>query len=307
MLKTFAGDSAYTMRLIDSFNRFNVESLPLVIVAPKNDLHIFAECASPTVKLIPDEDIPVRYLTGADIPAASADPRPGRSPVGFLNQGISKLGFFKLGVFENYVCLDSDTDFIRPFGRSDFMSPSNVPLFFAQDYSDLAADPFYSHRYWQDREKCLSQVREVLEVDDAPRVTVHNSLVMSSLILENFETDFLASKSWDFADLMKICNLEFFWYGVWMQKQRVLPILQCNDRVRMINHQGEHLALFSLGIRKKDLARGYVGVIVNSNWSRQYGLVDFDTPPIDEYFSRGDWGKWVSENPEINRPWSQKF
>lgn len=296
MLKTFAGDAAYTERLVRSFTQFNKDDLPLFIVAPANDLEGFMHLEGSSVTCVSDESIPIRYLTAADVSPELADPRPGRSPVGYLNQGLSKLGFFKLGHLDNYVCLDSDTEFIRPFGRADFMSPSNVPWYFAQNYSDLAADPFYAPRYWNDREDCLTKVRETLGVDDYPRVTVHNSLVMSSHVLQDFEEGFLAQRSLDFADLMKICSLEFFWYGVWMQRQKVLPLLQRGDLIRMVNHQGEHLALHSLGIRKRNLAQAYVGVIVNSNWSRQYGLVDFDNPPIDDYFATGDWAKWIEES-----------
>lgn len=303
MLKTFGGDLDYTERLVSTFNEFNEEQLRLFIVAPDSDLQYFVHLESRTVKCISDESIPVRYLTVADVSTELIDPRPGRSPVGYLNQGLSKLGFFKLGLLDNYVCLDSDTEFIRPFGRRDFMSPSGVPWYFAQSYSDLAADPFYSPRYWKDREDCLTKVRETLGVQDYPRVTVHNSLVMSAAVLRDFEEGFLAAQSMDFADLMKICSLEFFWYGVWMQRQNVLPLLQRGDIIRMVNHQGEHLALRSLGIMKGNLAETYVGVIVNSNWSRQYGLVDFDNPPIEDYFSTGDWARWIKENSNASIFW----
>ena len=305
MLKTFAGDLEYVSRLVETFNRFNPEELPLVIVAPQADLHLFKEYESSLVSCVSDESIPVRYLTSQDVPPNLADPRPGRSPVGYLNQGISKLGFSRLKLFDHYVCLDSDTEFIRPIRRSDFMSTSQVPWFFAQDYSDLAADPFYSERYWWEREACLTKVRNALDLHDSPRLTVHNSLVMSAKVLENFEEEFLSANSLDFADLMVICPLEFFWYGVWMQKQTAIPLLQRGDIIRMINHQGEHLALFSLGIRKQSLANGYVGVIVNSNWSRQYGVVDFDYPLVADYFSTGDWSKWVESQDPDNLIWAQ--
>jgi hypothetical protein len=296
MLKTFAGDAVYVERLVESFNQFNVEGLSLWIVAPDSDLPGFRYFASEFIQLVSDEDIPVRYLNEDSADLSLVDPRPGRAPFGFLNQGISKLAFFKLGLLDNYVCLDSDTEFIRPFGRSDFMAHDTTPWFFAQDYSDLAADPFYRPRYWLEREKPLDRVRERLGVEKVPRVTVHNSLVMSSAVLEDFENIFLLREGLDFSDLMQMCTLEFFWYGTWMQRQQLVPLLQRGDLIRMVNHQGEHLSLYASGVRKRDLAEGYLGVIVNSNWSRQYGVVDFDRPPVAEYFRQGDWAEWMAVN-----------
>jgi hypothetical protein len=292
MLKSFRGDMDYARRNVESFNEFNRESLPLFLVVPKRDSELFSDLQGAHVTILADEDIPVDYLSPETLDPDLADPRPGRDPVGYLNQGIAKLGFHRLGLVNNYVVLDSDTEFIRDFGTKDFLTPDGIPFFFGQEYSDLAADPFYRSRYWVPREEVYNLVREILGVTDPRRITVHNSQVFSTQVLSEFESDFLSKNNLDYRAIMQMGNLEFFWYGAWMQLNQSQSIIQRGDVIRMVNHQGEHLALHSLGIKKKDLASSYLGVTVNSNWSRQYGLVGFDNPPVDRYLREGDWAKW---------------
>jgi hypothetical protein len=294
MLKTFIGDASYVERLVKSFNEYNTQDLRLYIVAPSTDFKFFNEFLSKNIFFVSDEDIPVRYINQENFRKELTDPRENRSAFGYLNQGISKLGFWRTGLLRNYLTLDSDTEFIRPFAFNDFSDSNGNLYFFGQQYLDLACDPFYRPRYWDSREEILSKVRDLIGLDSQNRITVHNSQIMSSLVLADFEQNFLKLKNLDYVDIMQIASLEFFWYGVWMQKQEIFPMVLREDVIKMVNHQGEHLALHQLGIRKKDLATSYIGVIVNSNWSRQYGLVDFDNPPIEDYKLKGDWAKWLA-------------
>ena len=302
MLKTFRGDAQYVERLVASFHRYNRDSLSLYIVSPKADLKFFSKHSSATVTNYSDEDIPVSYATQAllETTTESEISSPIAHPnVGYINQQIAKLAFFKMGLVENYVAIDSDTEFIRPFGRSDFLTEQGEPFLFAQEYPDLVADPFYQPRYWIPRQGFLTAVRKLIGCTDPRQLTAHNSQVMSSAILRDFEESFMKPRHLNYVDLLKICAMEFVWYGVWAQHQAKVQLVQRGDAIRMVNHQGEHLALHSLGITKASLSKGYIGVTVNSNWSRQYGLVDFDSPPVDDYLTQGDWATWLREhNPQ---------
>jgi len=298
MLKTFRDDVAYVERLVASFHRYNRDSLPLYIVSPEADSEFFSRFATTTVVNYSDEDIPVSYASQDSLVALATkevSSTVDQRYLGYINQQISKLAFFKMGLVENYVAIDSDTEFIRPFGVSDFLGEGGVPFLFAQEYPDLVADPFYNPRYWKPRQRFLTDVRALIGCTDPRQLTAHNSQVMSTAILEDFEQTFMAQQKLDYVDLLNICEMEFVWYGVWAQTQKKVPFIQREDAIRMVNHQGEHLALHSLGITKAQLAKGYIGVTVNSNWSRQYGLVDFDLPPVHDYLTRGDWAKWLRE------------
>lgn len=108
MLKSYAGDIEYARRLVASFNMFNRDSLTLFLVVPEADRTLFVDLTSTTVVLLADEQLPVPYL-----------PAEGNlnKHLGFVNAGITKLGFWELKVCRNYFAVDSDMVFIRPFGH----------------------------------------------------------------------------------------------------------------------------------------------------------------------------------------------
>jgi len=135
-------------------------------------------------------------------------------------------------------------------------------------------------------------VSEQIGFDNFPGRAAFCSQILNSRILRSFKEDFLRPKGIDYAHLMKTANYEFFWYTIWALKQQKISLRVREELVKIVHHQGEHLRLADQGTRKHDLSRGYLGVIVNSNWSRQYGLVDFDQPPRDLYLTQGTWGQW---------------
>ena len=283
MLKTYLGDFSYCSRLIKSFHRYNAESLKLFLVVPNEDISDFSQFRTDDVHIIPDEEIPVSYIAAAEL-------SPGL--VGIANAGISKLGFWELGLLENYFAIDSDMVFIRPFGSEDFLSADGVPFLVVSQGLDQITDPFYFSRYWAGREASMALVSEQIGFDNFPGRAAFCSQILNSRILRSFKEDFLRPKGIDYAHLMKTANYEFFWYTIWALKQQKISLRVREELVKIVHHQGEHLRLADQGTRKHDLSRGYLGVIVNSNWSRQYGLVDFDQPPRDLYLTQGTWGQW---------------
>lgn len=283
MLKTYSGDINYVARLIPSFHLHNSDGLTLYLVAPRSEAALFTRFQSSTVVLVPDEEIPTSY---AKLGEVSEEVR------GILNAGVAKLAFFKLDLAKNYFAIDSDMVFIRDFYSSDFLDPSGVPYFIQTQGLAQKIDPFYYERYWKHRSDALKAVAGVLQTSNPIEVCPHNSQIMSSTILSSLETEFLRVKGLDFKNLMHTALYEFFWYSTWALKQTRVATVPRDELVFMVHHQGEHLSLYNRGIRTRDLARGYLGVIVNSNWSRQYGIVDFDFPSVESYSSTGTWAEW---------------
>ena len=283
MLKTYSGDFNYVTRLISSFHRHNTDDLTLYLVTPSSEAALFKQFQSSTVVLVQDEEIPTSYAKLGEV---------NEEVRGILNAGVAKLAFFKLGLTHNYFAIDSDMVFIRNFSSSDFLDSSGVPYFIHTQGLAQKIDPFYFGRYWKHRSDALEAVAEVLETSNPIGVCPHNSQIMSSAILSSLEAEILHVKGLDFKNLMHTALYEFFWYSAWASKQARVATVPRDELVFMVHHQGEHLSLYNRGIRTKDLARGYLGVIVNSNWSRQYGIIDFDSPAVESYNAIGTWAEW---------------
>src|SRR5665811_477655 len=103
--KSYRGDVVRARRLALSVQKFNEEDIPFYISVPEADLPLFKEhLAGLKVTFICDEEI------------ISANPKHSLESIrlmpGNLSQQVVKSEFWRLGLSENYVCLDSDNEFI---------------------------------------------------------------------------------------------------------------------------------------------------------------------------------------------------
>jgi len=295
-LKTYCDDILYVERLLDSFRKFNVEGHGLVLSVPQSDRDLFVRFEGDKVVIVTDEELTNEFLTTREVENLGIHP-------GAANAGVVKLAFGLSGMADFYLSLDSDMEFIRPIALSDFFDESGRPVLVARSYPELKCDPFYRERYWSERVGQYQQVLSTLRVSDPTHRTCHNTQVMSSDVVKGLHRH-LQTLDLTLGGAMSLSPMEYFWYGAWALSSlgagRLAHGTLVSDLALMVHHQGDHLAYLSKGVRKVDLAESFLGVIVNSNWSRQYGLVDFDVPPIDQYLSRGKWSEWNGRRTSIS-------
>jgi hypothetical protein len=59
--------------------------------------------------------------------------------------------------------------------------------------------------------------------------------------------------------------------------------------VKMFHHEGQHLEYAMRGITTDDIARGYLGVVVNSNFAKSWGDARADEDPAVTIARYVDW------------------
>lgn len=258
LLKSYADDVEYARRLVASLHRHNPEGLHLYCVVPAADIPLFADLASDTVTVM-DEEPFARHLVSS--------PVAGLAP-GYINQEIIKLAFHELGLAENYFCIDSDAEIVRDLAASDFLAVDGYPYTVLVEDNDLKADPVYYAQYWTQREPQLRLIAECVGLDDPVLRTCHGHQVFSSEVLRSFVADFLSPRGWDYRDALATAPYEFTWYNLWLQKSRAIPIHAREPLVKVFHHEGQFQEAVLRGITMVDLARSYLGVVVNANWAR---------------------------------------
>ena len=282
LLKSYRGDLAYAQRLVESFQRYNSDGLSLHCVVPSLDLPIFEPLCGRNMFLHAEEEVGGPHLTNEPI---------GGVRVGYANQEIVKICFWETGLAANYFCVDSDAVFLRPFFASDFMRDHISPYTVLVEDKDLLTEPTYFTQHWQGREEAIRRIMALVELDDPIMRTSHGHQVFSSKVLESFRNDFLRPRGWTYADAIKTSPYEFSWYAMWLQKSQAIPIIQREPLVKVYHDEEQHLAAIVGGIGPKDLARAYVAVVVNSNYSRSQGLVSAHRSKpqaLAPYISYGD-------------------
>lgn len=281
LLKSYAGDFTYAQRMVESFNRFNVDQVTLFVVVPEADLELFAALQSRNVTLLPEERLG-EHLVADAVHGMRA---------GYINQEIVKLAFWELGLADNYLCVDSDAQFLRSFGIDDFMFDATTPYSVLVEDHELEVEPAYFAQYWQTREREIRHIADLVGWDSPVIRTCHGHTVLSARVLRSLVEDFLAPRGWDYRDALAESPYEFSWYNIWLQHAEPIPVHQREPWFKVFHHEGQHLEYLMRGITTSDIARGYVGIVVNSNYSRDLGVVSADASKpesLARYLSYGE-------------------
>ena len=262
LLKSYAADHAYAQRMVESFHANNRDRLHLHCVVPTADIELFRSLAAETIT-VHDESAFEQYFVD--------EPVDGLRP-GYINQEIVKLAFSETGLLANYFCVDSEAVFVRPFGADDLMRDEHTPYTVLVEDNELKVEPEYYRAHWVGRERAIRRIMDEVGLDDPVMRTCHGHQVMSSTVLTSFMRDFLQPRGWTYADALRISPYEFSWYNMWLQKSGAIPIHPREPFVKVFHNEAQELEYIMRGIGPADIARGYLAVVVNSNYAREIGL-----------------------------------
>lgn len=268
LIKSHAGDAAYARRLLDSIRDHNADGIPVFAVVPQSDVAEFEDIAAGVAEVLP-ETLLERHLV--------TEPTAGFS-AGYINQEIVKLTFWKLGVSDNYFCVDSDAEFIRDFTPADFMADATTPFTLLTEDRDLLADPDYFHRIWRGRERALTVIAEEVGYTGPWPVTVHGHAIFSGRVLQSFEEEFLSPRGWEYVDALRLAPYEPSWYNAWLLHRKPIPIVRREPLVKTFHTPVHHLDYALRGLSDRNVARGFLAVVVNSNFTRSEGVLSLNDP-----------------------------
>jgi len=128
--KSYKNDVLRARTLAESIQRFNTDQIPFYISVPAADMSLFEkQLKGFHCTLIKDEDI---LLTNPRHPIDLMHEMPG----GLLQQ-VVKSEFWRLEICRNYLMIDSDSYFIRPFSIEDFMFDEDTPYTVMHEGRDL--------------------------------------------------------------------------------------------------------------------------------------------------------------------------
>ncbi|MCM1264175.1 MAG: DUF6492 family protein [Butyrivibrio sp.] len=269
-LKTYSVDYDRTVRLIDTYRKYNAELILLYIACPKTDIYLFKNLEGADVHVIPEEDICEEVFVKDSIWSA-----------GYLNQEIYKLSFWETGLCANYMCIDSDAVFIRPFYKKDFMYDDETPYTALKEDNDLRADIYYNRLYWNGRMDWIEKIGNELDYHPYHLLTCHGFQIFSGRVLESLRNDFMRPHGYSYKNLIEIAPYEFTWYSMWLQKTEIIPIHIIEPLFKCFHLKQHHIISVMQGMKIEDWAKGYVGIIVNSN----YGVGNGDYYDLSVYNS----------------------
>jgi hypothetical protein len=258
-IKSYRPDFERAKNLVQSIYKYNRDNIPLYISVNDVDYEFFKHNLPADVNLLKDSDI-VECQTKNS----------------WIYQQVVKSQVHKLKVCENYLCIDSDAEFIKDFFISDFMYNDQTPYTIMHESKDMlesmeiikrkSVDAFYKEAlralrdYWGGSGK---------EWDYGP-----TPFIWSTKVWEHLENNFLIPNQLTFEsflffleDRSKKGPSEYTIYGEYLFKTRLIDIIPIQPLFK-VYHFHEQYKMESCYNTIDKLRVNYLGIVKQSSWKQ---------------------------------------
>ncbi len=255
--KSYRNDLERLKFQAESIEKYNFDNMPYFVSCPIADYDIFKKSLPSFVVIIKDEDI---------INSTCVQ--------NWKTQQIIKSQLWKYVEVENYLCIDSDSYFIKPFYYDDFMVDDNIPytvmhqqknLFqWTSRYSrDLGFDPQEGFNKTRERiGKELFGRKFKVNYDFGPSPVIWSSKVWICL-----EENYIKPNNLTFESLITYESSEFTWYGECLLAFKPIELYPIEPLFLVFHYSLQLKQFYEQGYTEQDISKCYLGLIMTSNWN----------------------------------------
>jgi hypothetical protein len=266
--KSYSTDLNRVKRLAESVSRYNAEAIPFYVSVSERDLPLFRDhLAGLPVNLLADEAI-VQASPGMRMDQLMQMP-------GSVSQQVIKSEFWRLGLCNAYLCLDSDAFFIRPFSHADFLAADGTPYTMVDEAHDVLEAALLQRRprIVQAFEREADLVQSLFQRPGRRYSFGPFPLVWHRAVWQSLEQNYLIPHSMTFADAISQAPIESRWYGEALLAYQAIRLLPAQALFKVYHYAWQKDQDFRKGMNLKQLSTLYCGVIYQSAWER-----DMDWP-----------------------------
>ena len=275
--KSYRNDVLRARTLAESIEKYNRERLPFFVSVPSTDLPLFREqLAGYSVEFVVDEEI-IRANSRHTTDAILALP-------GGISQQIVKSEFWRLGLCDTYLCIDSDCEFIRPFGAADFIAPEGYPYTVMHEAKEVLQFAVNNN---------LTKIYELFHAEHLRLMEIFGRtgrafdfgpppMIWSSRVWKMLDENFLQTRGMNFCDAILKFPAEIQWYGEAMLKFRPFPLMPVEPLFKFYHYEHQYALGREGGDSIETLKKNFLGVCYQSNWNK---AVDF-SPKVKPWPSR---------------------
>ena len=265
--KSYRQDLLRAVQLCRSVKEFNRDSIPFYLSVPKEDLDAFAECVKGLdVALVADAEIVAKN------PRIEID-RFAKLPGGKAQQ-IVKAEFWRFCAAGNYLCLDSDSYFLRDFRRTDFLSPDGNPYTVMHEAKELLHFSALSGmaKIARDRQRECADIMGIFGRNGRCFDFGPTPVIWSGRVWRNLDEKFLMPKGLNIIDAIDLHPGELRWYGEALLAFKSIPLLPIEPIFRCYHYEEQYYLYRKIGENETTVARNYLGVCMQSNWDKKLDL-----------------------------------
>jgi hypothetical protein len=259
--KSYRKDFLRLKRLLASIEQFNADAIPFYISTPASD------------KVLLEEVLGTKgYIWVADESIVSANPKADlqkyQAMPGGLSQQIVKSEFWRLGLAENYLCLDSDCLFIRPFTVKDFLSVDGTPYTVLHQNKELfqMASNRGHLKVERDLRAEAERVKALFGRMGPNYYCAPAPFIWSARVWESLDREYLQPKGITLWEFISPLHPETLIYGEALLKYQAIPIRAIEPLFRVYHYDWEYYLFRRLGETTENLKQNFMGVLYQSNW-----------------------------------------
>lgn len=259
--KSYHQDVLRVKRMVDSIEACNADNMPVYISVPSSDRQLFMnQIGSGRCEWLADEEIVAANPLISWTRLQEMDPR--------KSQQVVKSEFWRLHDCNAYLCLDSDSVFIRKFQTSDFLAADGVPytnLHQSKELLQLALNVGMPKVVENYRQHCaLAKAifnRSGPDYDFGP-----TPVVWATKVWQDLASHYLEPRGMSFMDAINQFSSELRWYGEALLAYQSIPLHPIEPLFRVYHADWQYYALRKRGETLEKLQENYLGVVMQSNW-----------------------------------------
>jgi hypothetical protein len=269
--KSYQRDLLRVKRLLESVQKHNVDAIPFYISTPESDQKALFEILGNQNDFlwISDESIVQSNVRAPE--------HIQRSKPGGIAQQVIKSEFWRLGLAQNYLCIDSDSIFIRDFRKSDFLAPDGNPytvLHQSKEFFQLATNLGHE-RVERDLKIEAETVKALFDRVGPNYYCAPSPFIWSSKVWNSLDQHYLEPKGMTLWDLITPNHPESLIYGEALLKYQAIPVRMIEPLFRIYHYDWQYYLSRRLGETQKKLQQNFIGVIYQSTWQTE---LDFGAP-----------------------------
>lgn len=269
--KSYRRDLFRVKRLLQSLGKHNIQAIPFYISTPESDKETLFELLG--------EGADFHWVSDESIVQAnpSAPKDIEKTKPGGIGQQVIKSEFWRLGIAQNYLCIDSDSVFIRDFTKADFLAPDGSPytvLHQNKELFQLATNRGYL-RVERDLRKEAETVKALFGRVGPNYYCAPAPFIWSAKVWESLDAQYLRSKGMTLWDLITPDYPESLIYGEALLKYQAIPVRAIEPLFRIYHYDWQYYLSRRLDETEEKLKQNFIGVIYQSAWESE---LDFGAP-----------------------------
>jgi len=259
--KSYDKDMYRAKRMAESVNRFNSDNILLYMAVPSKDLNEFEKIFN---------HIPCHFITDEAILEKSIQVY-GKIPKLYpkhLIQQLIKLEFWRMGLCANYVWLDSDSYFIKPFKIKTFFYDEKTPYIICHESEELRDfSSRHNKKIIEDFEKMSKKIQGAFNRSGKCYDFGYPPLIWSCHVLETLYKDYLKPRNKSLYEMLYEYPSEMHLYGEYLLYSKVIPFIPIEPLFKVFHYAEQFLESQMMGESELSLSEKYFGIVMQSNWT----------------------------------------